>query len=93
MPKKLYDDEDEENSVEEHEVGPCKNCQFFDVDREEDEVTDDIVVSCLHPDLEEYELMVSGDSGCNLYEPYEEGDDEEEEDEEEDDEEEEEEAF
>ncbi len=83
MPKKIYDEEDEDESLEGQDVGPCKNCQFFDVDRTEEEATDDMVVKCLHPDLEEYELVVSGDSGCNLFEPYEDEEDEDEEDEEE----------
>jgi hypothetical protein len=91
MPKKMYDeDEEEEAESEEQSVGPCKNCQFFDIDRTDDEAGDDVLAPCLHPDLEEYELVVSGDSGCNLFEPYEGGDEEEEEEEEEDEEEEEE---
>ncbi|MGI8906679.1 MAG: hypothetical protein ACR2IE_09340 [Candidatus Sumerlaeaceae bacterium] len=89
MAKKPYDEEDDEVE-EEREVGPCRNCQFFDVDRDDEDATDDTLAPCLHPDLEEYDLMVSGDSGCNLFEPYE-GADEDEEDEDEDEEEEEEE--
>lgn len=91
MPKKMYDEEQEEEE-DERDVGPCKNCQFFDVDRNDEDASDDTLAPCLHPDLEEYNLMVSGDSGCNLFEPYEE-DEEEEEDEDEDDEADEEEEF
>ena len=92
MPKKLFDEEDEEIG-EDRDVGPCKNCQFFDIDRTDEEAGDDALASCLHPDMEEYELTVSGDSGCNLFEPYEGAEDEDDEEEEEDDEEEEEEEY
>lgn len=83
MPKgrKPYDEDEEEE--EEQPVGPCKECQYYDVDREEDDVSDETLASCIHPDLEEYELTVSGDSGCNLFEAYEEDDDDEDEEEEE----------
>lgn len=81
--KKAYDEEDEAES-EEQAIGPCRDCQYYDVDREDDEeVGDDTIAGCLHPDLEEYQLRVSGDSGCNLFEPYSEDYDDEEEDEEE----------
>ncbi len=92
MPKgrKAYDEE-EEGDEEEQQVGPCKDCQYFDVDRDEEEVTDETLAPCIHADLEEYELTVSGDSGCNLFEPYDE--DEEEDDEELEEEEEEEEQL
>jgi hypothetical protein len=91
MPKKMYDEEDEEEEEGEREVGPCRNCQFFDIDRDDEEASDEVLAACLHPDLEEYDLVVSGDSGCNLFEPYEgaDEDEDEEEDEEEEDEEEE----
>lgn len=85
--RKPYDEDEEE---EEREVGPCRDCQFFDIDRDDDEVTDDTLAPCIHPDLEEYELTVSGDSGCNLFEPYEGEEDEEDEEEEEEEEDEEE---
>lgn len=49
-------------------IGKCKKCQFFDVEREEEEATDETLAPCLHPDMEEFELLVSGDSGCNLFE-------------------------
>lgn len=88
MPKKMYDEEDEEEE-EEREVGPCRNCQFFDIDRDDEEAGDETLAPCLHPDLEEYDLMVSGDSGCNLFEPYEGAEEEEEEEEDEEEEEEE----
>jgi hypothetical protein len=84
--KPYNEDEEEEEEEEERQVGPCKDCQYFDVDREDEEVSDDTLAPCIHPDLEEYELTVSGDSGCNQFEPYEEGD---EDDDDEDDEEEE----
>lgn len=80
-------DEEEEEEEEEREVGPCKDCQYFDVDRDEEDVTDETLAPCIHPDLEEYELLVSGDSGCNLFEPYEEEEEEDEEEEEEEEEE------
>ncbi|MBX7247021.1 MAG: hypothetical protein K1X53_16100 [Candidatus Sumerlaeaceae bacterium] len=89
MPKgrKLYD-EDEDDEEEERVSGPCKDCQFFDVDREEDDVSDETIAHCIHPDLEEYELSVSGDSGCNLFEQFNEDEDDEDEEEEEEEEEE-----
>jgi len=92
MAKKPYDEDEEEVEVEESGagVGPCKNCQFFDIDRTDVEVEDDVLANCIHPDLEEYELTVSGDSGCNLFEPYEGAEDDEEEEEEDEEEEEEE---
>lgn len=77
------DEEEEEEEEEERQVGPCKDCQYFDVDRDDEDVSDDTLAPCIHPDLEEYELTVSGDSGCNQFEPYEEDEDEEEEEEEE----------
>ncbi|AXA35253.1 MAG: hypothetical protein KatS3mg130_1817 [Candidatus Sumerlaea sp.] len=84
MPKnpKPFDDEDEEDQTEDR--GHCRDCVYYDVDREEDEeISDETLAPCIHPDLEEYELIVSGDSGCNLFEAYEEElEDEEEEDEE-----------
>ena len=82
--RKPYDeDEEEEEEEEDRQVGPCKECQYFDVDRDDEDVSDDTLAPCIHPDLEEYELTVSGDSGCNQYEPYEADDDEEDEEEEE----------
>ncbi len=78
--RKPYNEEDEEEQ-EAREVGPCRDCQFYDVDRDEEDVSDETLAPCIHPDLEEYELMVSGDSGCNLFEPYEGEEDEEEEEE------------
>jgi hypothetical protein len=74
--RKPFDEEEEEE--EERQAGPCKGCQYFDVDRDEEDITDETLASCIHPDLEEYELTVSGDSGCNLFEPYEADEDEEE---------------
>ncbi len=68
MPKgrKPYD---EEEPIEDEEElrNVCRECAYFDVSPEE--ATEEIVAPCLHPDLEEYELMVSGDSSCNLFEP------------------------
>ena len=82
--RKPYDeDEEEEEEEEDRQVGPCKECQFFDVDRDDEDVSDDTLAPCIHPDLEEYELTVSGDSGCNQFEPYEADEDEDEEEEEE----------
>lgn len=89
--RKLYDEEDDEEE-DERDVGPCKDCQYFDVDRDEEDASDETLAPCIHPDLEEYDLMVSGDSGCNLFEPYE-GDEDDDEEEEEEDEEEEEEEY
>ncbi|MCX7018234.1 MAG: hypothetical protein WCK47_09200 [bacterium] len=77
---KPYDAEEDEDK-EERDIGLCKDCQHFDIDREEDEIADDAHAPCLHPDLEEYELVVSGDCSCNLFELYE-GEDDDEEDEE-----------
>jgi hypothetical protein len=84
MPKgrKPFDEEEPEPIQEPEEERPlCRDCYYFDVDRDE-EVPDDIVAQCIHPDLEDYELMVTGECGCNLFEPFDEEDfeDEEEED-------------
>lgn len=84
-------DQDEEFGVEddrEYNIGKCQKCQYFDVDRDEEEASDETLAPCLHPDMEEFELVVSGDSGCNLFEVCEDLDDEDEdlEDEEEEDE-------
>jgi len=49
-------------------IGKCKKCQYFDVERELEQPTDETLAPCLHPDMEEFELIVSGDSGCNLFE-------------------------
>ena len=49
-------------------IGKCQKCQFFDIDREIEPATDETIAPCLHPDMEEFELVVSGDSGCNLFE-------------------------
>lgn len=83
MPKanKPYDEEDEED---EDLSGPCKDCQYYDVDRREEDVSDDTLAPCIHPDLEEYQLAVSGDSSCNLFEPFDAYDDDDEEDDDED---------
>lgn len=57
-------------------IGKCKKCQYFDVERSEEVATDETLAPCLHPDMEEFELVVSGDSGCNLFELSEDLDDE-----------------
>lgn len=49
-------------------IGKCMKCQYFDVERERETPTDETLAPCLHPDMEEFELLVSGDSGCNLFE-------------------------
>ena len=89
--RKVYDeDEDEEKGDVERAAGRCKDCQFFDIDHNDEDLTDESLAPCIHPDLEEYDLTVSGDSGCNLFEPW---DGEDEDDEEDDEEEEEEEVY
>lgn len=66
-------------------IGKCQKCQYFDVEREEEVASEETLAPCLHPDMEEFELIVSGDSGCNLFEMCEDlDDDEEDEDEDED---------
>lgn len=89
--RKAYDEEDEDED-EDRDVGHCKDCQYFDVDRDEEDPSAETLAPCIHPDLEEYELTVSGDSGCNLFEPYE-GDEDDEDDDDEDEEEEDEEDY
>lgn len=49
-------------------IGKCQKCQYFDVEREKETPTYETLAPCLHPDMEEFELVVSGDSGCNLFE-------------------------
>lgn len=60
-------DETADDSRAQH-IGKCKKCLYFDVEREKEDATDETLAPCLHPDLEEFELIVSGDSGCNLFE-------------------------
>ncbi|MDD4278225.1 MAG: hypothetical protein PHX74_00660 [Candidatus Sumerlaeales bacterium] len=62
----------------------CKDCKYFDVDREAGQPAEDFLCMCIHPDLEEYELYVSGDSGCSLFEAFSGDDDDDEVDEEDD---------
>lgn len=70
-----YDDDSAPNP--DQNIGKCKKCQYFDVQRDIEEATDDTLAPCLHPDMEEFELLVSGDSGCNLFELAEDLDDDE----------------
>ena len=72
MAKKSHD-EDEESVC-----GPCSNCQFYDIDRSEDD--SEGLHECIHPDLEEFGLLVSSNSGCNLFETHEDIDEDVEED-------------
>lgn len=69
--RKPFDDEDEEDS----NLDKCRSCIHFEASPNED-VSYESIAACLHPDLEEYELKVSGDSSCNLFEPADEEDDE-----------------
>ena len=87
MPKasKPYDDDDEEEEFE-IQTGQCKDCVHYDIERDGEDISDDTLAACLHPDLEEYTLTVSGDSGCNLFEPASEYEDEDEDEDEEEDE-------
>jgi hypothetical protein len=59
---------DESTDSRAHNIGKCQKCQYFDVEREEEEASEETLAPCLHPDMEEFELVVSGDSGCNLFE-------------------------
>lgn len=77
-------EEDLVDSREEN-IGKCVKCQYFDVERERETPTEETLAPCLHPDMEEFELLVSGDSGCNLYEMADELADEDDEDGEEED--------
>lgn len=67
-------------------IGKCQKCLYFDVERDQEIPTDETLAPCLHPDMEEFELIVSGDSGCNLFELAEDYDEDEEDDADEDDE-------
>lgn len=46
--------------------GNCKNCRFFAANG--DEPAADGVQSCNQPELKQFALVVSGDSGCNAHE-------------------------
>ena len=72
LPEDISDEDRAQN------IGKCKKCQYFDVEREKEAATDETLAPCLHPDMEEFELIVSGDSGCNLFEMCEDLDDEDE---------------
>lgn len=71
MAKNPQFDEDEGEGPQ----NSCKDCRYFDVDRESIHPSDDLLCMCIHPDLEEYELFVSGDSGCSNFDMYHEDDD------------------
>lgn len=62
-----YDEDDAEGPQ-----STCKDCRYFDADRDSVRPSDDVLCMCIHPDLEEYELFVSGDSGCSLFEAFQE---------------------
>ncbi len=80
----LFDSEPDANQEDNRafNIGKCQKCLYFDVERDQEIPTDETLAPCLHPDMEEFELIVSGDSGCNLFEMAEELDDDEDEDEE-----------
>lgn len=92
--KRKFEDEEEAiipgDDDEEDDCGCCVDCAMFCVDRDDEDVDTETISRCTHPDLEDYDLKVSGSSGCNLFEPIEDSDDD---DEEEDEEEEDDEVF
>ncbi|MGB9692556.1 MAG: hypothetical protein ACPL7D_10350 [Candidatus Sumerlaeaceae bacterium] len=73
MPKgrKPFEEDEEPNDLDETR-NVCMDCVYWDVDP--DDASEEAIAPCIHPDLEEYELMVSGDSSCNLFEPRDEDD-------------------
>ncbi|RKH63112.1 hypothetical protein [Corallococcus aberystwythensis] len=46
--------------------GNCKNCRFFAGNS--DEPSGEATQSCNQPHLQQFALVVSGDSGCNAFE-------------------------
>ncbi|QRK11126.1 hypothetical protein JQX13_14260 [Archangium violaceum] len=46
--------------------GNCKGCRYFGTHNAQPEDTD--IAQCMEPDLREFDLQVSGMSGCNEFE-------------------------
>ncbi len=46
--------------------GKCKGCRFFD--QHHGDADSDTVAKCSQPELADFDLQVSGDSGCNAFE-------------------------
>ncbi len=44
--------------------GLCKNCQWWQIEPEAS-VEDETIGLCIDEELQPYQLVVSGDSGCN----------------------------
>lgn len=98
MAKKRKFEEEEEVIIpgddDDDDCGCCVDCAMFCVDRDDEDVDTETISRCTHPDLEDYDLKVSGSSGCNLFEPIEDSiDDDDDEDVDDDDEEEDDEVF
>ena len=49
-----------------HDRGQCKNCRYFNSHSARPEGSE--VAQCQQPELEDFALEVSGDSGCNAFE-------------------------
>jgi len=46
--------------------GNCKGCRYFD--SHHPQPGDNEIAKCMQPELEDFELSVSGASGCNAFE-------------------------
>lgn len=54
--------------ADKQQIGACLTCSYWDADdvrRDESQVAR--VAVCLHPELVEYSLIVSGSSGCSRW--------------------------
>jgi len=49
-------------------IGACLTCRFWDAEEPRDEALAPEEALCLQPELRNYQLIVSGGSGCNRWE-------------------------
>lgn len=48
-------------------IGACLTCKFWDAEGSRDEALAPADALCLQPELKNYQLIVSGGSGCNRW--------------------------
>ncbi|MDB6111662.1 MAG: hypothetical protein JWR69_3412 [Pedosphaera sp.] len=49
-------------------IGACLTCRFWDAEGSRDEALAPTEALCLQPELRNFQLIVSGGSGCNRWE-------------------------
>lgn len=52
---------------EEHRIGPCKMCEYFDFAGQQ-VAPDEVLARCIQHELKEFEVTVAGKSSCNRFE-------------------------